>query len=118
MNKYTWEALEVFVRHEAGLSSTHHLAASTTIEDELGITGDDAIAFMTHFFETFPIQTGDFDFNRYFCEEGFNPFEIVLLFFSKNRRQKYIKVPLTLEMLYLAISDGKWNIERLESTDS
>ncbi|MCA8073735.1 DUF1493 family protein [Burkholderia vietnamiensis] len=114
MDKYTWEELEVFVRHEAGVNPKKIITKAHTIEGDLDITGDDAIEFMEHFFKQFPVKIGDFDFNRYFSGEGFSLIEIARMMVSKKRRQKYDKVPLTLGMLYLAISDGEWNTQRLE----
>ncbi|VWC21580.1 acyl carrier protein [Burkholderia lata] len=115
MNQLTWNELETFVRRKAGVSPKETLTKCHAIEGDLDITGDDAVEFMESFFEKFPVQVGDFDFNRYFSGEGFSLIEVALMAFSRKRRAKYDKVPLTLGMLYQAILDGEWNNLRLES---
>ena len=46
------------------------LTRDTKIEDDLGCTGDDAYEVMEAFFEKFGVHQGDFDFRRYFWQEG------------------------------------------------
>jgi len=115
MNQLTWDEFEAFVRKEAGVSPKEILTKDHAVEGDLDITGDDAVEFMESFFEKFPVQAGDFEFNRYFSGEGFSLIEVALMAFSRKRRKKYDKVPLTLCMLYQAIWDGEWNNQRLES---
>lgn len=115
MNQFTWNELEGFVRREAGVSAKKILTKGHAIEGDLDITGDDAVEFMERFFDKFPVQVGDSEFNRYFSGEGFSLIEVVRMAFSRKRREKYDKVPLTLGMLYQAILDGEWSNQRLES---
>ena len=42
---------------------------STRIVEDLGSDGIEAHDLMTAYFETFPIDQGDFDFSRYFNDE-------------------------------------------------
>ncbi|KWU29080.1 DUF1493 family protein [Burkholderia cenocepacia] len=115
MSQFTWDEFEDFVRKEAGVSPKKNLTKDHAVEGDLDITGDDAVEFMERFFDKFPVQVGDFEFNRYFSEEGFSLIEVARMAFSRKRREKYDKVPLTLGMLYQAILDGEWSTQRLES---
>ncbi|WP_175977876.1 DUF1493 family protein [Burkholderia sp. BCC1047] len=115
MSQFTWNEFEDFVRRGTGVSPKKILTKSHAIEGDLDITGDDAVEFMERFFNKFPVQVGDFEFNRYFSEEGFSLIEVARTVFSRKHRKKYDKVPLTLGMLYQAILDGEWNNQRLES---
>lgn len=115
MSQFTWNEFEDFVRREAGVSPKKILTKGHAVEGDLDITGDDAIEFMESFFDKFPVQVGDFEFNRYFSGEGFSLIEVARMVFSRKHQAKYDKVPLTLGMLYQAILDGEWNNQRLES---
>ncbi|MET1535903.1 DUF1493 family protein [Burkholderia sola] len=115
MSQFTWDEFEDFVRKEAGVSPKKNLTKDHAVEGDLDITGDDAVEFMERFFDKFPVQVGDFEFNRYFSGEGFSLIEVARMAFSRKRREKYDKVPLTLGMLYQAILDGEWSNQRLES---
>ncbi|SAK41062.1 acyl carrier protein [Caballeronia pedi] len=107
-----WGQLELFVRSETGARKV--LTRQLTLEKDLDLTGDDADDFMGKFFEKFEVKHGDFDLNRYFSGEGFNPFVIIGFLFSRKLRQQYEKVPLTLSMLEKAIEAGIWKSGSLE----
>jgi len=113
-----WNELESFVIKQAGVSNKKILTKLITLEDDLDITGDDADDFMGKFFSQFKVDHGDFSLDRYFCGEGFNPFEMIAMIFSKKTRKKYDKEPVTLGMLEAAISAGVWNSEQLASVRS
>lgn len=109
--------LEAFIRKEVGLSPKESLNPTDTLEDDLGVTGDDADNFMGAFSKRFNVEPGDFDFHRYFEMEGLSvwPFSI---FTNWLHRQWGIKKydqrePLTLAMLQRAIELGVWDTERL-----
>ena len=102
---------------------------STRIVEDLGSDGIEAHDLMTDYFETFPIDEGDFDFSRYFNDEMpalliipailflfflFFRFLIWQLFLGKPAR-KSTTVPVTLAMFQQAIDDGVWNCARIES---
>lgn len=109
--------LEAFIRKEIGLSSKNQLNPSDTLEDDLGVTGDDADDFMGAFSKRFNVEPGDFDFHRYFEMEGFSvwPFSIFTNWLHKRWGiKKYDqREPLTLAMLQRAIDLGVWETERL-----
>ena len=106
--------------------SENEMQLSTRIVEDLGIDGIEAHYFMVSYFETFPIDEGDFDFRIYFNDETpvsliipailfvFFRFLIWQLLLGKPVR-KPTTVPVTLAMLQQAIDDGVWNCERIES---
>lgn len=68
---------------------------------------------MVAYFEHFNVEYGDYDWSRYFGEEGFNPIGVLI---DIVRRKPALK-PLTLGMLELAVTMGKWDTEILEQSD-
>ncbi|GKS85740.1 DUF1493 family protein [Acidovorax sp. SUPP1855] len=109
--------IEDFVREESGIFPDKKINPSTTIEDDLHITGDDAVEFMEKFFDRFNVDYQEFNFQRYFNGEGFNPFKLLLLPFPSFRRKfqkEAEKVPLTLGMLAKAVELKKWDAEKIE----
>jgi hypothetical protein len=111
MENSAWEELEAFVRREVDMARGKTLVRTLSLEIDLNLTGDDADDFMGKYFEKFKVQHGDFEFQRYFSEEGFSLFEIIGMIFSKKMREKYNKKPLTLAMLEKAIQVGVWDSE-------
>ena len=109
--------LEAFIRKEIGLSPKKRLNPSDTLEDDLGVTGDDADDFMGAFSKRFNVEPGDFDFHRYFETEGFSVWPFSIFTNWLHRRwgvKKYDRrEPLTLAMLQRAIDLGAWDTERL-----
>ncbi|WP_028218230.1 DUF1493 family protein [Paraburkholderia oxyphila] len=113
MTTQTWMELESFTRTEAGVRASKPVTASDRLEDDLDLTGDDADEFMGKFFERFPVKPGDYEFSRYFSEEGFNLLAILAMPFSRKQQKKYDKQPLTVGMLERAINLGVWDSEKL-----
>ena len=60
-----WEKLEPFIRKETGIFAKTKLHRQTDLEDDLDITGDEAMDFMDEFFKYFHVDEGDFDTWRY-----------------------------------------------------
>nr|WP_284428169.1 DUF1493 family protein [Acidovorax sp. SUPP2522] len=90
---------------------------NSAIEDDLHITGDDAVDFMEKFFDKFDVDYQEFEFQRYFNGEGFNPLKLLLLPFPSFRRKfqnEVEKVPLTLGMLAKGVELRKWDTEKIE----
>lgn len=109
--------LEAFIRKEVGLSPKKALNPSDTLEDDPGITGDDADEFMGAFSKRFNVKPGDFDFLRYFEMEGFSiwPFSVFTNWLHRRRgiKKHDQREPLTVAMLQQAIDSGVWDTERL-----
>jgi hypothetical protein len=109
--------LKEFIRKEIGLSPENPLNPSDTLEDDLGVTGDDADDFMGAFSKRFNVEPGDFDFHRYFEMEGFSvwPFSILTNWLHQRWSiKKYDhREPVTVGMLQRAIDLGIWNSQHL-----
>lgn len=112
MDNISWGELEAFVREAVGLRETKALSPATRLWEDLGQTGDDANEFMGSFFERFAVDTGDFDFHRYFLMEGegmlYSLFRRIIL-----RKPRSDREPVTLAMLHRAALDRKWDSRRL-----
>ncbi|WP_454765173.1 DUF1493 family protein [Cupriavidus campinensis] len=100
--------LIAFIRKEVGLPAYQHILDTDRLEEDLDLTGDEAFEFMERFFEHFCIARGDYEFQRYFNEEGFSLLVILAMPFSKKIRQKYDREPLTVGMLEQAVEAGVW----------
>lgn len=73
----------------------------TRIENDLGITGDDAMEFMEAFFETFQVDFSAFRFDDHFSPEACWPWEI---FKRPPGRQVTVHDLVTVARL------GKWKL--------
>lgn len=121
MKRHLIEEIEDFARKESGIFPSKTINQLTTIEDDLQITGDDAVDFMEKFFEKFEVDYATFDFHRYFNGEGLNPFKMLLLPFPGFRaklRKEAMKVPLTLEMLARAVELKRWDAAKIEGRNA
>ena len=105
--------LEAFLREQIGLYVTDKVTASDRLEDDLHVTGDDAAGLMEAFFHRLNIANGDFAFQRYFYEEGYNVFSFVNFLF-RRKRPAIEKEPLTVAMLQRAIDVGVWDSQRIK----
>lgn len=77
----------------------------TRLEEDLGMTGDDAWEFMQGFSERFHVDMGAFVFQDYFGQEGCNPlllFGMLLGFHAKPRQA------ITVSHLVDVAHSGKW----------
>lgn len=88
---------------EKNLIDADEISEETEIENDLGITGDDAVEFLEEFSQKFKVDTSGFDFESYFMTEGINLSSIFKLFSSKKKKRKR----LTLKDLQQAVERGK-----------
>lgn len=102
-----WDRLCAFVR--AQTSTRVPLSESTELFRDIGLDGDEADDFMGAFAQAFRVDSGDFDFARYFGAEGFNPLTV----FKPAKKPS----PLTLGMLLRAATLGEWRTEAVERTE-
>jgi len=79
----------------------------TELVADLGLVGDDAFEFMERFAEEFQVDTGDFEFTRYFDAEGLSLHGL----FKKTD----VKPVITLGMLAMAAGLGVWDSRRLQA---
>ncbi|MBB5423620.1 hypothetical protein HDG40_001764 [Paraburkholderia sp. JPY158] len=114
--------LEEFLREKIGIPPKIEIKPSSSLEDDFGVTGDDASKLINTFAITFNVQPGDFEFLRYFNMEGFSvwPFSILTRYLLKLRGVKDYKnkEPITVGMLQRAIELGVWDSQRVSEARS
>lgn len=118
MNDATWERLEVFAREELGrplFGGRLNLQPTSRLEEDLGLTGLDAVEFIDKWADTFNVQAQGFPYRRYFGPEGQQLLSSFLGLFAKRFRRPAL-VPLTLGMLAEAMRRGKWDTAEIEAT--
>ncbi|KVC76530.1 hypothetical protein WL40_31805 [Burkholderia ubonensis] len=113
MENVSWDEIEAFVRLAVGLRPSKPLAAHTRLWEDLGQTGDEANDFMGLFFERFAVDTGDFDFHRYFLMEGEGLLYSLFQRWVLRKPHDFKRQPITLAMLHRAAVERKWDAERL-----
>ena len=112
----TWEKLAAFTREELGrplFGGELKIAPSSRLEEDLYVTGIDAIEFIDKWAETFGVQAGDFPCGRYFGPEEQDRVTTFLAMFSERYR-KPPRVSLTLGMLEEAMRLGRWDSNAIE----
>jgi len=77
---------------------------STSIEEDLGITGDDARDYLNSFSAEFDVDISEFPINDFFEEEGSTVLSWFKNLFSKVQKKKN---DLTLGDLEISILEGK-----------
>ncbi|WP_175949625.1 DUF1493 family protein [Burkholderia vietnamiensis] len=107
------EEVESFVCRERGLKDKV-VTPTTTLEDDLGITGIEGEMFMEAFFTRFRVDEGDFASGRYFMDEGSGLLLMLVTALSKKRRRALDRVPLTVGMLVTAVRLGRWDSAKVE----
>ncbi|WP_412023036.1 DUF1493 family protein [Burkholderia cepacia] len=113
MENPSWDEIEAFVRSEVGLGRPKPLSADTRLWEDLGQTGDEANDFMGHFFERFAVDTGDFDFHRYFLMEGEGLLYSLFQQWVLRKPHDLKRESITLAMLHRAAMERKWDTTRL-----
>lgn len=73
-----WHSIQILTSEYTGLS-IEKLTREHKIEEDLGITGDDADEFLHLFINRFSVDTTGFDISKYFNDEGFDPLGLSFL---------------------------------------
>ncbi|PMS33228.1 uncharacterized protein DUF1493 [Trinickia symbiotica] len=113
----TWLQLEAFARKELGrplFDGQLKLTPDSRLEEDLRLTGVDAVEFIDKWAETFGIEAQGFPYNRYFGPDSLDVIKSVLGLFSKRFRDPPL-VSLTLGMLAEAMRRGRWNTTEIEA---
>ncbi|KML46522.1 acyl carrier protein [Burkholderia cepacia] len=113
-----WQRLETFAREELGrplFGGKLNLQPESRLEQDLGLTGLDAVEFIDKWAETFSVDAKDFPYRRYFGPEGQELLSSLVRLFSKRLRQSQ-RLPLTLGMLAEATRRGRWDTDEIEAT--
>jgi hypothetical protein len=117
MTDDTWTRLETFARAELGrplFGGRLELKPETRLEQDLGLTGTDAVEFIDNWAQTFKIEVESFPYSRYFGPEGQELLSSLLGLFSKGARRPP-RISLTLGMLANAMRAGRWHTETVET---
>lgn len=96
-----WDQLEAFAREDLGrpiFGGSLKLTPDSRLEEDLRLTGLDAVEFIDKWAETFGVAAQGFPYNRYFGPESLDVIKSVLGLFSKKYRDPEL-VPLTLGLL-------------------
>ncbi len=96
--------LESIFIEQTGLKSSE-LFPDTRLEQDCGITGDDALELFEVIYEKFNVDFSDFDFDMYFhgeCE-GF-----LSSLFNRDREKHRKAFPVTIGHICKVVEKGKW----------
>ncbi|MBM2769189.1 DUF1493 family protein [Burkholderia anthina] len=118
MKDVTWERLEAFAREALGrplFGGKLKLQPESRLEQDLGVTGLDGVAFIDKWAETFGVDAQGFPYRRYFGPEGQELLSSLIGLFVKRLRQPERR-PLTLGMLAEATRRGKWDTDSIEGS--
>ncbi|HLX03153.1 MAG TPA: DUF1493 family protein [Trinickia sp.] len=117
MEDDTWVRIEAFAREEFGkplFGGRLTLTPATRLEEDVRITGIDAIEFIDKWLATFDIAVTEFPYNRYFGPESSDLLGALLGLFSQRLRPPTL-VPITLGMLAEATRRGRWDTQEIEA---
>jgi hypothetical protein len=118
MTDAIWEQLEAFAREELGrpiFGGALKLTLDSRLEEDLRLTGLDAVEFIDKWAETFRVEAQGFPYNRYFGPDSLDVIKSILGMFSRRLREPEL-VPLTLGMLAEAMRRGRWDTAEIEAT--
>jgi Protein of unknown function (DUF1493) len=94
-----------FVAGKTGYD-VNKIKMDTKINFDVRIDGDDADEFMQNFAREFKVNLSDFEFNKYFSNEGADPIVSFFIFIFKRKRR--LLLPLYIRDLYNSILAGHW----------
>ena len=103
MEEITWDALVEFIRNVTR-KYKKPIDRETTLEEGLGVTGEEAAELIQQFADKFGVDTTDFIFTRYFYDEP--------PFFEQGGP----KQPLTVGDLERAIQAGRLDESVIQAT--
>ena len=104
MEDQLFERIKDFFKKNWGYNCDY-LDRTTTLEKDLGITGDDADEIVSMFIKEFKISDyAEFDISLYFGSEPFDLMEPILNFFGKHKMERK---PLSLRDLEKAVVESK-----------
>jgi len=90
--------LITFISMRSGVDE-HEINYTSLIEEDLGISGDDAEELVIEFSKRFKVNIEGFKFDKYF-----HPEPSIFDFFNRNNRKK---ASLTVEHLAMGITTGR-----------
>jgi hypothetical protein len=93
-----------FVSESCGIS-IDSLTPGTRIEEDLGVTGDDAAEFLADFAERFDVEMAGLDFHKHFGPEGCNP---LWLLYTPDWLENHGRSPVTIDHLVRVAEVKRW----------
>jgi len=109
------ERVLAFAKHEIPPPRPNNISLETDLRTDLRILWEDAGAMLATFFLTFKVDRGDFDFGRYFPNEGGLLWNLAAKLSGKSRPTAAPK-KLTVRMLVRAAEVGTWHSEVIEGS--
>ncbi|MDR5838689.1 DUF1493 family protein [Caballeronia sp. LZ034LL] len=106
--------LEAVVLNHGYKAGHQPLLPSDRLDEELEMAPESIEDLLAEYFERFPIDLGDFAYNRYYPFLGIRiPFLTKWLFKRRGLIDYRVAEPLTLGMLQHAIDMGRWDTDEL-----
>lgn len=106
------DVIEFIARHER--IDIDKLSMQTLLFDDLDLDGDDAADLISSFSQKFSVDLSEFEFGRYFGEEGLPPWFLVtwaiILFkrlLGKTAHEAAGLEPFPIQKLVRAVEDGR-----------
>jgi hypothetical protein len=109
------ERVLAFVSDEVPPPRPNNISIDTDLRTDLRMLWEDAEAMLSKFFVTFNVDQGDFDFSRYFPNEGGLLLNLAARL-SGKRRLGMQPEKLTVGMLARAAEAGIWHAQEIGPT--
>jgi acyl carrier protein len=92
-NNNPFNKVRNFTIVQNGLSESEIITEDTSIQDDLGVYGDDAVEFILAFGKEFNVNVENFQISDYFDGEGFKLFSILTdkIFGSIKKKEFLVK---------------------------
>ncbi|WP_163213730.1 DUF1493 family protein [Bacteroides sp. 519] len=107
--------ITAFIINFNPLYQSYQIDLETKIEEDLGITGDDAYELIVTYGEYFNIDVSHFNLSDYFKDEGYDIISPILELFKLKKTK--IKKVLTIRGLIKGIKHGRLNDEIISMKD-
>lgn len=104
MNEETFNKLKKFVVNQSAVND-EVINSSTRIEDDLGVSGDDAVEFILAFGKEFNVDVSNFMLADYFSPEGDFILPAIIRFLTNKKKRE--RKSFTVGHLEKAIMAGK-----------
>lgn len=104
MNEETFNKLKKFVVNQSAVND-EVINSSTRIEDDLGVSGDDAVEFILAFGKEFNVDVSNFMLADYFSPEGDFILPAIIRFLTNKKKRE--RKSFTVGHLEKAIIAGK-----------
>ncbi|MAD43869.1 MAG: hypothetical protein CMI02_11845 [Oceanospirillaceae bacterium] len=104
MNPVTKQEVEAIFLKQTGLRP-EELFPSSRLEQDCGITGDDAWELLEAIQEKFGTDLSDLDFELYFHGEAEGLLSRLL---NRSREKHRLAFPVTVNHLFQVVEKGKW----------